>query len=212
MGRNKKNGDKTAQIKPFNKGIETYKDGIHPLHRTVIDEYFNNGFNKTQAAKAAKPDLNHSAAIALTNSILKNQANKEYIREKQNTLKAETNIYNANVLKELINIAFSDPTQFIELSANELKNLPAEQRRTLSAINIKKKNYIDRQGNQVQEENIQVKMTDKIKALDMINKHIGFYAEDNTQRRPALDITKLSLEDQKTLLRILQTTDSPTNE
>lgn len=213
MGRKKKNQTSLGnEIKPFNKGIITHEEGITPYHRQVIDNYFNNGFNKSSAVLEIKPELSHSSAIAVTNSILKKKENQTYIRDKQNELKAITNITNANVLKELINIAYSDPTQYLELSPDELKKLPPEQRRALAGITIKKKEYVNRQGETVTEQNITVKMTDKIKAIDMINRHIGFYSEDNNQKKPVIDITKLSTEQQKALLTIFQSIDSPANE
>ena len=71
--------------------------------------------------------------------------------------------------------------------------LPVDLRRCVASFERKKTSYLPRgakKGEEVTEEIIKIKLIDKIKALEMVNKHIGFYEEDNRQKGMKIDLTK----------------------
>ena len=45
-----------------------------------------------------------------------------------------------------------------------------------------------------------VKLIDKTKAIEMINKHKGFYLEDNNQKPPLINIERLNIDTLNALL------------
>ena len=102
------------------------------------------------------------------------------------TLKAErlkeVTLSQKDVLEELRNFAYSDITETMELTAKEIKALPVEVRRMITSFERKVFTYGDDSNNQ--EETVKVRFIDKVKVFEMLNKHIGFYEEDNRQSKP----------------------------
>ena len=175
------------------------------LYKSVIDQYYINGFNGVQAVRTVKGQgYNYNSAASLFNTIMKHEHTKEYIQSKRTELKRNTYIENENILRELLNFAFSDITDYVGLTREELKNLPQDIRRCIESIVHKKKRYTNRLGEDVEEETVTVKLIDKIKALEMINKHIGFYLEDNKQKPPLINIKHLNIDTLNALLLVIE--------
>lgn len=163
------------------------------LHKLVIDEYYANGFNRRKAVLKYCPDLSVSGAKTFYYVLSKIRENREYITEKITILRADTQIKAIHVLRELINFSFSDITDYMDLSIDQLKALPGDLRRSIQSFEIKKTRYLPRgaeKGEEVQEVNVKIKLFDKIKSLEMINKHIGFYSADNKQKAVKIDLSK----------------------
>ena len=75
----------------------------------------------------------------------------------------------------------------------ELKALPPDLRRCISQFKRKTSRYLPRgakPGEEVEETIIEIKLMDKVKTMEMINKHIGFYSEDNKQKGVKIDLSK----------------------
>jgi phage terminase small subunit len=175
------------------------------LYKSVIDQYYINGFNGVQAVRKVKgQDYNYHSAASLFNTIMKHEHTKEYIQSKRTELKRNTYIENENILRELLNFAFSDITDYVGLTREELKKLPQDIRRCIESIAHKKKRYTNRLGEDVEEETITVKLIDKIKAIEMINKHIGFYAEDNQQKKSTINLDKVDVHTLNVLLNAIE--------
>lgn len=191
----------TKKIKPNNKDLKPYK-AKNDLHTAIIDEYYSNGFNKVKSALTASPGITYRGAQALANSVLKDKENETYIKYKHEQLKAETNISTTQILKELLTFAYSDVTQFLGLTLDEIKALPPEVRRCLTNVKIKRQTYKDRQGKEVVEENIEFKLVDKLNAIDKINKYIGFYEVDNKQKANNVNLTNISTDKLNVLLEL----------
>lgn len=160
---------------------------LNEAHEQIIDAYFLNGYNGTRAVMQVKPDLNEGTAAVTFNTLMKRPNVKAYVQEKRNRLKAQTDIRTENVLKELINMAFSDATQYIDMSVEELKALPADARRLIQSFKVKK--AYDKHGNH-ESTTVEIKLIDKLKAMEMINKNIGFYSEDNKQKQVNINLSK----------------------
>ena len=179
------------------------KKEMKEIYKSIIDQYYINGFNGVQAVRTVKgQNYNYNSAASLFNTVIKHPSTKTYIQSKCAELKRSTNIQNENILRALINIAYSDITDYIGLTNEELKELPPEIRLCIQTVVSKKKRYTNRLGEDVEEEIMTVKLTDKIKAIDMINKHIGFYIEDNKQKKQTINIDKLDVEQLNFLLNI----------
>ena len=82
------------------------------------------------------------------------------------------------VLKELLNWADGDYTELMLLTAKEIKELAPEIRRLITGF---KRTTRRIPGTDEEEIQIEIKFIDKIKAMEMISKHIGFYEKDNSQ-------------------------------
>jgi hypothetical protein len=186
-----------------NKDLKPIKQ-INEMHKAVINEYYNNGFNGVKAVLSVNPGLAYGTAGAMSNTILNKKENKPYIEELQTQLKASANVETENILKELLIYAYSDVTDFIGLSLEEIKNLPPEIRRCLQGLKIKTKKYKNREGKQITEEQIEFKLIDKLNAIDKINKYIGFYEADNKQKAPKIDLTQINTDKLNVLLELHQ--------
>lgn len=82
------------------------------------------------------------------------------------------------VLKELKNWAEGDYTELMLLTAKQIKQLSPEIRRLITGFKRVTRRI---PGTDEEEIQIEVKFIDKIKAMEMISKHIGFYEKDNSQ-------------------------------
>lgn len=166
-------------------------EGLIDLEKNIIDEFYVNGFNQYKAVKKFKPELTNTAASAYYGAMVKKDKSKQYLAEKFALLRAETGIRSIQVLKELMHLSYSDITDYINLTSEELKALPADLRRCIGSIEEKTKSYKNREGKQVTEKTYKIRLIDKLKAMDMLNKHIGFYEADNSQKKTNINLTKV---------------------
>jgi phage terminase small subunit len=181
---------------------------INELHKLMIDEYYANGFVGWKAVQTYNPEVQQSGAGTYFHNLSKLPQNKAYMKEKIELLRAETQITGVQVLRELILFSFSDITDFIDLSVAEIKSLPPDVRRCISVFEKKTTRYLPRgakKGEEVEETTVKIKLFDKLKSLEMVNKHIGFYSEDNKQKAPNINLNNLP---KATLNILLQNIDS----
>jgi hypothetical protein len=175
----------------------------HEQHYLIIDEYFNNGFNGSKAMLKYKPDITEGTSRSLFNTISKLEHVKTYIGEKRQQLRAQTNIEPVQVINELITWIYSDATDYISLTPEEIKSLPREAKQCIQSIKHRKKQYTDRQGNPIEEEVLEVRIIDKTKAVEILNKMLGNYALDNNQKKSTVNIANLNVQELKVLANIL---------
>lgn len=175
------------------------------LYKSIIDQYFINGFKGVQAVRSVKgQDYNYHSSASLFNTVMKHECTKEYIQSKRTELKKSTQTENENILRELLNFAYSDITDYVGMTGEELKTLPPDIRRCIQSITHKKKRYTNRSGEDIEEETMTVRLIDKTKAIEMINKHIGFYAEDNQQKKVNINLTKVDTNTLNVLLNAIE--------
>jgi len=175
-----------------------------PDHLAIIDEYFINGFNATKAVRSVYPDLNYNAAHIRAKLVLNSSSNKAYIRDKQADLGKSANISPVEIARELKLIAFADLTDFLDLSEQEIKALPPDQRRALNKVNIKEKETVYKDGTRTKEISRAYSLQDRLKALDMLAKYIGFYEEDNRQKANKVNILALIKEQSPEALNAIE--------
>ena len=177
---------------------------IQPIsdnHIRLIDNYLSNGGNKVKAYLEVYPDVAYHTAAGAYNKVQALPQVKEYLKTRQTELKEAANIKSIEILNTLKTWLYSDPSQFIGLTPDDIKALPPDVRQCIQSIDHKKKTYTDRRGEKITEEHIKVQLVDKTKALEMINKHIGFYSEDNKQRSTNINIDKLNINVLNALLK-----------
>lgn len=169
--------DRNLKFQPMSKLVT--------VNEQIIDEYYVNGYNGTRAVLNYYPDMPYQVAATKWQQIKKDGKCLDYIGEKQARLKLQTEVKNEYILKELLNWLYVDATDFIGLQEHEVKALPPEVRRCIQSY--KSKEQYDKHGNHVGT-TIEVRLIDKIKAIEAINKHIGFYAQDNDQKANKVNI------------------------
>lgn len=174
---------------------------VLPEHEQIIDQYFVNGFNGTLAVKQIRPELSDNVASATFSRLMNNPGAQEYLKEKQARLKALTEIRTEAILREIINFAYSDASTFIGLTPEEIKELPIEVRRCIASF--KTKDHYDKHGSHIGT-TTEVKLVDKLKAIEMINKHIGFYSEDNKQKQVKINLNKIDANTLNVFLQALE--------
>jgi hypothetical protein len=175
----------------------------HEQHFLIIDEYFNNGFNGSKAILKHRPGITEATSRSLFNTISKLDHVKAYIGEKRQQLRAQTNIEPEQVINELITWIYSDATDYISLTPQEVKSLPREARQCIQSIKHRKKTFYDPKGKPITEEVLEVRLTDKLKAVEILNKMLNNYELDNKGKAPNVNIGQLNVNELKVLANIL---------
>jgi hypothetical protein len=88
------------------------------------------------------------------------------------------------------------------MTPTELKALPSSVRRSIASIVHKKKKY-KHDGEEVVEEYVTIKLMDKMKALDMLNKMAGHYEIHNRQKSKTIDISSATPEQLNAVLSLM---------
>lgn len=132
--------------------------------------------NATQAAIRAGYSKKTAKDIACENLAKPNIQNR--ITELKEERSKRIEIDSDGVLKELKNWAEGDYTDLMMLTAKQIKELAPEIRRLITGF---KRTTRRIPGTDEEEIQIEIKFIDKIKAMEMISKHIGFYEKDNSQ-------------------------------
>lgn len=171
-------------------------------HRLIIDHYFEN-FNWIRSVKLVHPELNNNAASRTAHVIRTSTKGKAYIKSKYRE-QSETAIINAAMItEELKTISFNNIVDYIGLNADDLKQLTPTQQRAVKTIKTTTKRYKTSSNQMVEEEETTIQLHDKIKSLELLGKRIGYFIEDNKQKRPALKIDSLNIEQLNVLNQIL---------
>ena len=173
-------------------------------HQDIIDEWSVNGWNGVQAVLKYRPHLSYGTASAVMIQILKNPNNQAYIKEYRDNLKSKAQIENEVILMELKNFALSDVGTYAGLSLDEFKNLPPDIRRCVDTFEEVTKTYTTRDGKEVKETKLKIKLIDKLKAIDMIGRHIDFFNADNASKQPSYDMTNKTPEELNTVLSAIE--------
>jgi len=138
--------------------------------------------NATQSAIRA--GYSEKTAQVISTENLSKPIVAERIAELKQKVSERTEICVDKLITELKNFAYSDITETLMLSAEELKELNPEVRRLISGFKRTTRTTISEDGKRTVDEVIELKFIDKLKAIDMINRHIGLYEKDNDQKTP----------------------------
>ena len=157
--------------------------------KVFVNEYLVD-LNATRAYKVAYPRVKKDDVAAVNgNRLLRNAKVKEYIDKRMKDREIRTEITQDKVLQELAAIAFSNGSDFAEVveevitvngevvldeegkpktyktvKLNNTKDLPKNKRKAIAGIEENKYG-------------ISVKSADKVKALELLGKHLGMFKD-----------------------------------
>jgi len=175
------------------KEVNTKKSKLTDKQERFCQEYMID-LNATQAAIRAGYSKKTAQAISTEN--LSKPLIQARIQELKSKISDKAEITAVEILKELKNFAYSDITETITLTVEELKELPSEVRRLITQYKKTTKTLMGH-GNDPEaiiEEAVELKFVDKMRAFEMLNKHIGFYEKDNKQKEINLgDISSIKI-------------------
>jgi hypothetical protein len=177
------NTNKTPTTKTSGAVTTSKSRDILEFHREVIDCYYSNGYRKYKAVQEVRPGTSQNKAGHLCQAILKNPSNQWYIEEKRQRLASRTDIYASQVIEELNNWRTMDATDYIGLTIDELKALPAAERRCIQSFKEVTRIEENRKGDEIKTVTIEIKLIDKQRASSDLSKHLGLYEADNLQKR-----------------------------
>ena len=119
---------------------------------------------------------------------------QEYISQLQESKSEELNISQNMVLQELMKVAFGDVKNYFDdmgrlIDINELENQISA---SIKSVTVQQEKTTI-QGEAFVESSIKkIESYDKLKALEIINKMLGFYEKDNAQKK---HVNNFSLQD-----------------
>jgi len=158
-------------------------------YKRIIDEWFVNGFHGINAYKKFYSNVKDETAKVNFSRMYALPEMKGYIQSKHEEAAKIVKATHEGILKELQNWVEADITETINLTAEQIKELPIEIRRLITKYKVISKNYYDKDGNLSQTvSTIELQFVSKEKAIDMINKHLGFYEADNNQKTSDIHI------------------------
>lgn len=167
--------------------------GTYQKYCLIIDEWFINKFNGAAAYRKYYPNVKKDATATVNFSRLQALPEiKSYITTKYEEAARIIDITKEGILVELKNWIEADITETISLTSEQIKKLPIQLRRLINKYKQSKKSFYDKDGKLLSiEENIELSFVSKERALEMINKHIGFYEADNRQKAPQINYSAL---------------------
>ncbi|WP_286761031.1 terminase small subunit [Salegentibacter sp. UBA1130] len=121
-------------------------DKTFQKYKLVIDEWFTNGFNGAKAYQRIYPRSSDETAKVEFSRILTIPNVENYKKEKQENAQEALRTSHEVLLKELENWAYSDITQTLLLSPEDLKKLTPEVRRLIARFETNTRSYTIRTG------------------------------------------------------------------
>ena len=144
--------------------------GLTAKQQRFVEEYLTD-LNATQAAIRAGYSVKNAAKIAsqlLDKTRVKNAIDKAIAERSR-----RTGITQDRVLQELAKIAFVNATDVINMDEATIRG-DANREDTAAIASVKVKTIPGEEGDIVERE---VKMCDKLKALELIGKHLGMFTD-----------------------------------
>lgn len=152
--------------------------------KKFVDEYLID-LNATQAAIRA--GYSKKTAYRIGAELLQKTSVSEHIQKRQADRQHRTEITQDRVLKELAAIGFADIADFVSVQQhtvyiNDTEKMPQEKRKAIAGI---------KEG----QNGIEIKLNDKVKALELIGKHLAMFTEKVNHSGNVgvqMDVSKLS--------------------
>jgi phage terminase small subunit len=157
-------------------------DSLTPKQERFCEEYLID-LNATQAAIRA--GYSERTARGIASNLLTKVNIQERIGGLRNAASKRAGIALDDLLRELAAIAFLDPLEVFEDNGTvkPLSEMSEEARRAIAGIKRK-----EISGPQMEETTIEVKLLDKLGALEKLMRHLGGYEQDNRQHQDRLII------------------------
>lgn len=143
---------------------------LTPKQQLFVDEYLVD-LNATQAAIRAGYSVKNAGKIG--SELLQKTRIKAAIDKAMAERSRRTGITQDRVLRELAKVAFVNATDVINMDDATLKG-DANREDTAAIASVKVKTIPGEEGDIVERE---VKMCDKLKALELIGKHLGMFTD-----------------------------------
>ncbi|KAE9633727.1 terminase small subunit [Defluviitalea raffinosedens] len=162
---------------------------LTPKQKLFVDEYLVD-LNATRAYKEVYKNVKNDETAAVNgNRLLRNAKVKEYLEKRMKDREKRTEINQDKVLQELANIAFSNGSDFVKIVEktfmdpvyDEEGNRTGEKPITyktveiLSTADIPKNKLSAIAGIKQGANGIEIKLNDKVKALELLGRHLGMF-------------------------------------
>lgn len=164
-----------------------YRKELTEVQRLMIDEYFINGYDSTLAYLKYNPDVTEATARKQMTKLMRAEVAQPYLDSRRQRIKALTEIDEHFIINKLKAAANVDPTQLVGLSDEELKSLPLHVRQAIQSIDIKEVTRTTRNG-ETTTRTIKINTSDKMKALNMLAKHVNLYNANNKSKASTTNI------------------------
>lgn len=141
-------------------------DALKPKHKAFAEAYLSNGGNAYRAALTA--GYSESFARAKSYQLLEREDIQDYIAQRRKQM-ARRAVSPERVLLELAAIGFANAADVVRVEDGKIiiadtGDLPSDTRKAIAEI---------RQGR----DGIEIKMADKVKALELMGKNLGLFRE-----------------------------------
>ena len=158
------------------------KQSTFEKYKLMVDEYLVNGFNGSAAYRKYNPQATDKTGEIEFSKIQRKPKVAEYLASRKEKAKQALGTSHEAMLAELERWAYSDITEVLTLSPEAVKQLPPEIRRLINGFELKTRILTD--GTEIK--TVKCTFVSKEKAMEMIHKHTGFYAEHNFQKNVEL--------------------------
>lgn len=138
---------------------------LTPKQKRFVDEYLVD-LNATAAARRA--GYSDKTACEQGSRLLANVKVQAAIQERQKTLQGKLAITQERVLEELASIAFANGTDFVTITHAGLLNVKATS-------DVPKDKLPAIAGIKYNQQGIEIKLHDKVRALELLGKHLGVF-------------------------------------
>lgn len=155
-------------------------------------------FNGSRAYKAVFPDVTDGSARALASTLLTNLNIKAYCKQLQDNLAETSGISRLRVIREHEKLAFSSIAHLHNtwIARKEFEELTEDQKASIAEISTQTRQETVGKGTReesvIDVDFVKIKLWDKQKSLDSINKMLGFEApqqfEVNDKRKEVGDL------------------------
>lgn len=147
------------------------KDGLTPKQASFCEEYLID-LNASQAAIRAGYSTKNTSSIAA--QIMSKTKVRNAIAREMAARSRRTGITQDRVLRELARVAFVNPSDVIDFDTGTVRGTAgADDLAAVSSCKVKTMSMGD-DGDMVERE---IKLNDKIKALDLLCRHLGMYPD-----------------------------------
>ena len=145
-----------------------------PKQKRFADEYLIN-LNATQAAIRAgySPKTTRQQGQRLLTKV----DIQNYIKKRQKKLQERTEVTQERVVRELAKIAFADISDFIKWNNKKMILISSKKLKRDDTAAVAEITETIKTGN-TNENTRKIKLHDKVKALDLLGRHLGIYTDN----------------------------------
>lgn len=152
---------------------------------TAKETLFVDAYIETLSQVEAARKAGYSKPETMAYRVFHKHHIQETIEARRQEIKDRLGISPERVLKEYAYNAFSDPAEFFDKEGSLLhtKDMPESARRAIASVSVKKKfgGEYDDDGNKIFDDIVEVKVNNKLDALNALAKHLGLFEKDNKQ-------------------------------